>query len=50
MWIDSLVKENPELARKPRQEMGVRPYLGVEIKSYVAGLRVSIRLEHIIRL
>jgi hypothetical protein len=28
-------------------EMGVRPYLGREIKSYVAGLRISIRLEHI---
>jgi hypothetical protein len=46
-YIEKLIENNPELAGKIPQEMGVRPFLGVEIKSYVAGLIVSIRLEHI---
>jgi hypothetical protein len=41
------LRKNPELANKTPKEMGVRPYLGIEIKSYVAGLRISIILEHI---
>jgi hypothetical protein len=35
--IEKLVESNPELAWKTPQEIGVRPYLGVEIQSYVAG-------------
>ncbi|KAK2382660.1 hypothetical protein QL285_070179 [Trifolium repens] len=46
-YIDKLIENNPELAGKTHQEMGVRPYLEVEIKSYMDGLRVSIRVEHI---
>jgi hypothetical protein len=46
-YIRKKVEKNPDLAKKTPKEMGVRPYLGIEIKSYVAGLRISIRLEHI---
>jgi hypothetical protein len=46
--IAMLVKEKPELQGKNHKEMGVRPFLGVKIESYVAGLRVSIKMEHIL--
>ncbi|KAK2369170.1 hypothetical protein QL285_082319 [Trifolium repens] len=45
--IKRLIKEKPELRGKSPANMGLRPFVGIEIESYVAGLRVSIRLEHI---
>jgi hypothetical protein len=45
--LEKLLQERPELRGKSPVEMGLRPFVGVEIESYVVGLRVSIRLEHI---
>ncbi|KAK2368946.1 hypothetical protein QL285_082106 [Trifolium repens] len=45
--VKRLIKEKPEFRGKSPADMGMRPFVGVEIESYVAGLRVSIRLEHI---
>jgi hypothetical protein len=46
--IAKLIEEKPELKGRNHKEMGVRPFPGVEIESYVAGLRVSVRMEHIL--
>ncbi|KAK2389202.1 hypothetical protein QL285_062812 [Trifolium repens] len=46
-YVKRLIKEKPEFRGKSPADMGLRPFIGIEIKSFVAGLRASIRLEHI---
>jgi hypothetical protein len=46
-YVQEKIAENPDLKNKTPAGMGIRPFLGTEIKSYVAGLSISIRLEHI---
>ncbi|KAK2363161.1 hypothetical protein QL285_088170 [Trifolium repens] len=46
-YVKRLIKEKPEFRGKSPADMGLRPFVGIEIESYVARLRVSIRLEHI---
>jgi hypothetical protein len=45
--VKDMVAKNPELKGKTPQEMGLRPFVATEIESYVAGIRISIRLSHI---
>ncbi|KAK2429330.1 hypothetical protein QL285_027779 [Trifolium repens] len=45
--IKDMVAENPELEGKTPKEMGLRPFVTLEIESFVSGFRVSIRLCHI---
>ncbi|KAK2408976.1 hypothetical protein QL285_044438 [Trifolium repens] len=45
--LKKLIEERPELKGKSPVEMGVRPFVSTEIKSFVAGFKVSIRLAHI---
>ncbi|KAK2414907.1 hypothetical protein QL285_037442 [Trifolium repens] len=45
--LKELVKEKPELSGKTPAEMGFRPFVSTEIESFVAGFRVSIRVDHI---
>jgi hypothetical protein len=46
-FVQKMVADDPRLENKTPKEMGIRPFLGTEIKSSVAGLKISIRLEHI---
>ncbi|KAK2423386.1 hypothetical protein QL285_033842 [Trifolium repens] len=45
--LKQLIKEKPELRGKSPAEMGIRPFVTTEIESFVAGFRVSIRVDHI---
>ncbi|WJX93456.1 hypothetical protein P8452_74975 [Trifolium repens] len=45
--LKKLIKERPELQGKSPAAMGLRPFVSTEIESYVAGFRVSIRVDHI---
>jgi hypothetical protein len=42
-----LVKEKPELRNKSPEQMGIRPFFGLELESCVVGLKMYIRMEHI---
>jgi hypothetical protein len=45
--MKGIVAKQPELKGKTPQEMGLRPFVATEIESFVAGLRISIRLSHV---
>jgi hypothetical protein len=45
--VEKLKKEKLELREKSPIDMGLRPFLGLEIESCVAGLKIFIRMEHI---
>ncbi|KAK2444050.1 hypothetical protein QL285_015105 [Trifolium repens] len=45
--IEEMIEENPELKGKTPKEMGLRPFAGTEIESFVSGFRISIRVCHI---
>ncbi|KAK2444435.1 hypothetical protein QL285_015462 [Trifolium repens] len=45
--LKQLIKEKPELRGKSPPETAIRPFVTTEIESFVAGFRVSIRLDHI---
>jgi hypothetical protein len=45
--VEKMKKEKPELREKSPADMGLRPFLGLEVESVVAGLKIYIRMEHI---
>ena len=44
--IKKMVEENPALRGKTPEQMGLKPFVGTEIESFVAGFKISMRLCH----
>jgi hypothetical protein len=47
MFIQAKIAKHHSLKDKTPEEMGLRPFLGTKIRSFMAGMNISIRSEHI---